>query len=269
MTPALIEELALRQWTDPEGRLGPDGARLGLALTELARRDRRAYVALTPKGTEVRAWRALWDELALDDHQDLLLLYDGRRWEARGWGLDDAEIGALLDQHEGALLDGVADGLVAALEGLEAAAAPAGSALGPATLGVGAVAGVAALAALGWLVARRVRLGREEAQVSHARAALEDTVAQLILDADALGDPGSALQHHAVRLQAEVRRIPATEDTRIRVARIHQLEDEVVALQSQVLASRAHRERPVPERDADPPATHRSRAARSTHPTEG
>lgn len=110
----------------------------------------------------------------------------------------------------------------------------------PVTLGAGALAGLAALAGLGWALVRRGR--RDDAETARARASLEDAVAHLVLGAEGLGDDGRELQERAVRLQQELRRLPAGEDARTRIARIQQLEDEVVALQSQVLARRRESE---------------------------
>jgi hypothetical protein len=227
-------ELAARRWTDPGGRLG-EGSELQRALEALEREGRSAYVAVLPQG-EVRSGRRLWTELGLSDQGDLLLLYDGSRWEARGWGLDDAEISQILDESEPALRGDDVQGLLRALEGLEGAAF-GGSILGSLALGAGSVAALALTGALGWILVRRMRLQREGQQVATARTALQDDVAHLVLSAEALGAGAWELQERAVRLQGEVKRMPAGEDVRMQIARIERLQDEVAALQSQVLAA--------------------------------
>ena len=71
-----------------------------------------------------------------------------------------------------------------------------------------------------------------------ARAEVEDAVAHLVLSADELGAAGFSLQERAVRLKDEIARVPRDEGLNVRVARLQRLEDEVVALQSQVWAAR-------------------------------
>jgi hypothetical protein len=231
-------ELFERRWTDPSGRLGGGGPELQRALEALERDGRSAYVALLPPG-EVRSGRRLWTELGLSDQGDLLLLYDGSRWEARGWGLDDAEISRILDESEPSLRGGDVQGLLAALRGLQRAAYGGGvsGALGGLAIGAGSLAAVALTGGLGWILMRRMRLQREGQSVAAARTALQDDVAHLVLSAESLGQGAWELQERAVRLQEEVRRLPAGEDARMQVARIERLQDEVAALQSQVLAA--------------------------------
>jgi hypothetical protein len=225
----VVERLRRDRWADPGGRVKDPGPLVD------AIDGRQSYVVVLPEGASLAEWRALWRLLDLQDEGDLLVLFDGRRWEARGWGLSSAEISAALDQAEPALRDGFGAGLAEALGQLEAAQT-GGATFGSVALGAGAVAAMAALGGLGWILVRRIQREREgRAEVEKARASLDDTVAELILTSDELGESGHTLQEKAVALQAAVRSVPADLTPRVRAARIEQLENEVVALQSEVM----------------------------------
>lgn len=217
---------------DGGGRLLPAGQEV--VLDELARTrfdGRPAYVAVVDG--DPRQVRAVWDELGLDPERDLLLILGEGRWEARGWGLDDADIARILDEAEPAMAQGVGPAVSTALKRLAVGGSPAAIewvGFGAAGLGATAVA-----VGLGWLVARRRRVARTERTEQTARSAVEDAVAQLVLTADELGEPGRALQDRADRLRRELRNLRADEAHEVRVARMLQLENEVAALQSEVL----------------------------------
>jgi hypothetical protein len=233
--------LSADRFADPGGRLtAAEADALKEELRALAEAGRSAYVVVVPDG-DLRGWRQSWDTLQLRDDRDLLLLVSPGRWEARGWGLDPAELSRILDGSEAALDRGLLAGVstaLAALDGAGAAPVETGAASVEWLAPVG-LASVLALSGLGWVLARRMRVQREQrAEVGAARRSLEDAVAHLVISAEALGDGGRDLQLRAVRLRDELRRVPAGEPSYLQVARIHRLEDEVVTLQSAVLAHR-------------------------------
>jgi hypothetical protein len=87
------------------GRLKPGGRR---ELSSTIERWQRAYslyayvVLLGPDESSEGA-RALWGKLGLDNKRDLLLIANGRRWEARGWGLSARQVEQALTRAAPAL----------------------------------------------------------------------------------------------------------------------------------------------------------------------
>jgi hypothetical protein len=172
-------------------------------LGRLSQQGLQAYVLVLPQSEDLQAWRTLWTLLALRDRNDLLLLYNGLRWEARGWGLTTATIGRVLDHAESALHRSTGAGLVTALTALAAQAPPhtpadqlgpsgttaqtrASSQAGAATLWWWAGGGtLALLGGLGWLLHRRMRLQQQQEQAfNEACAAAEAAFTQVMLATD-------------------------------------------------------------------------------------
>src|SRR5262249_43977183 len=89
------------------GRLKSGGKHELESALERWQRDHslRAYVVVLPPDEDLEPARALWQKLGLDSKRDLLLIANGRRWEARGFGLTGAQIESALaraapDLHE-------------------------------------------------------------------------------------------------------------------------------------------------------------------------
>lgn len=231
------------RYTDPAGRLTTTEAEaLRRLLSAYADRGAPAYVVIVPEGDSLASWRKSWTALDLRDERDLLVLHDGRRWEARGWGLAPDVIARALDASEPRLKDGLVPGLSDALGALRGASSLADAevaTMDPSQILIltpVAIAAALGLSGLGWVLARRMARARDtEDQVDRARRSLEHAVASLVLDAETLGAGGRALQDRAARLQQELRRVPADEAPYVRAARIRQLEDEVAALSSELL----------------------------------
>jgi hypothetical protein len=239
-------------WLKPGGR-----AELEAALARWESQGLRAKIVLLPEGTDARPWRSLWGDLGLDERVDLLLIYAGDHWEARGWGLDDGQIAQALDAAEPALAEYAGKGLVAALDGLGAAAlalpadrgagVPARPSFVPGVgelLVAGVGAGTLAAGALGWLIWRRQKLAREDQGrlLADQRAAAEVAYANLILDADQLGPDSFDLQQRAARLRRELDLVARNEgDEAVRLGKMRQVENEIAALQSTVLQRKRER----------------------------
>ena len=47
-------------------------------------------------GESIDDYRGLWEKSGFDAQKDLLVVFDGKRWEARGWGLSEAKIASAL-----------------------------------------------------------------------------------------------------------------------------------------------------------------------------
>ncbi|MEQ1571478.1 MAG: hypothetical protein ABMA64_37975 [Myxococcota bacterium] len=206
------------------------------ALAELD--GARAHVVVLEPGEALEPFRSLFTELQLDPERDLLVLFNGARWEAKGLGLDPATIAQVLDSAEGELARGAGPGLVAAVSGLGGAAGLTGLGFGTLALGAGGLAAALGFGGLGWVIARRNRLAREQrAELAAAEAEVEAMVASVVVGADGLGAEGRELQDRAARLAEVARKLPSAEPVHQRLGRLRQLEHEAVALQSQVLSS--------------------------------
>lgn len=213
---AVLRELRTAHFVD-HGILTPtERVDIQRTLAQLAQQGRQAYILVLPETEELQAWRKLWGLLALREPHDLLLLYNGRRWEARGWGLAAAAIGGVLNQAANALRRSTGAGLVTALNALAEQAPPhtmadrlgptgasaqtrASSQAGSATLwwwgGAGALA---LLGGIGWLLHRRMRLQREQEQAFHeACEAAEAAFTHVMLADDAMDSEIRNLQLQA------------------------------------------------------------------------
>ena len=186
---------------DVDGRLKPRGrAELRRAIDASAAKGLRARVVIVGRDADLKRWRTLWGELKLDPRRDLLLVCSGWRGEARGGGLTPKQISRKLDAAEPELARYLAAGLVAALGSLR----PAEPASGFVGSGIALGGGALALAALGWVIARRGRRGAAVAEKYRAAYdAAERTYADLMVDGDALAD-GDDILRDAARAKGEL-----------------------------------------------------------------
>lgn len=197
-----------------------------------------AYVVRAEPGRPLGELRPLWERLGLNEATDLLLLHNGTRWEAKGWALSAEQIGGALDGAESELRRDAAGGFVLALDRL-AELVPR-SEFPWAAAGAGAVM----LVGVGWVLARRRKLAGERRQrIAAAVASAEAVQADVMLAAEQLpADAAAEVQLRAASLGEAVRRVADDESEAAAVGRITQLESELNALHSDVMA-RAHRER--------------------------
>src|SRR5262245_19769414 len=117
-------QLSARSLADPTGMLKPAGRR---EVEEVIKRweaqGRFAHVLCVP-ASDLGPFHAVWGKLSLTETRDLLLLFDGMRWEARGWGLSPQVVERELETARPALKQYYGKGLAVALEGLGKAAGP-------------------------------------------------------------------------------------------------------------------------------------------------
>jgi hypothetical protein len=233
--------------------LKPGGLReVEQTIARLAARGLKGHVVIAPKGESLGPYHALWGMQGYDQQRDLLLLFNGQRWEARGWGLSAPAAESALAVAEPALRQYYGRGLSAALVALaratgkdldEAPARGRSSAL-PIVLGVGgaAVAGV-----LGWTLVRRRRLARERRQSLHeARSAADQVFADVLLAAEEMSGPEAVqVREKATRLRDQIdslappnlKQLPAKEES-LTLAQLRQMENELEALRSTVLQAK-------------------------------
>lgn len=176
-TEDVLRQLRAAQLVDHDLLTPAERADVQQTLGQLAQRGLRAYVVLLPQSAELQTWRQLWTQLGLREPQALLFLYNGRRWEARGWGLAADVIAASLTHTEPTLRQHQGAGLRTALTLLAAQAAPqprrTPARPGTTTLWpwVGGGALVLLIGAAGWFLYRRQRLQQQQVQVLQARCA--------------------------------------------------------------------------------------------------
>ncbi|MBM3224126.1 MAG: hypothetical protein FJZ47_10020 [Candidatus Tectomicrobia bacterium] len=190
---AVLSALRTSQLADNDLLTPAERAAVQQTLTQLAQRGLRAYVVVLPQNEEPQTWRKLWELIPIREQRDLLLLFNGRRWEARGWLLPPVTISRELQQAETVVQRERGAGLVAAVTALAAQTSSAsrpsarggGSSL-PLWLGGGSLV---LLGTMGWLLLRRQRLQRQQqARVFHeARNEAEAAFAQVML-ADGITD---------------------------------------------------------------------------------
>ncbi len=196
---------------DDAGRLKRGGRKqLGTAIDTRLKGGLRARVVILAKDADLKPYRTLWAQLRLDPKSDLLLVSSGRRWEAKGWGLEPAQIARALDAAEPELKRYLAAGLVAALDNLEAAAAPKTSAPASGLLGTTGFAiggGVLLLGGLGWVITRRQkRSAGTTRRYLEAFEGADRIFADLMVEGDALED-GDDILRDAGQLKGELDRI--------------------------------------------------------------
>ncbi|HVJ16605.1 MAG TPA: hypothetical protein VM686_14285, partial [Polyangiaceae bacterium] len=233
----LADELANGGVADPARTLG-DTSRQDLVerIAKLRERGLRALVVVAEPGRPLDEVRPLWGMLGLNEQKDLLLLHNGTRWEAKGWGLGREQIAAALDASEPALRDAPVQGFVEALDRLSLLV------LGPEPEStfpwLPLSAGAVAVAGLSWVIARRRKLARERrVRIASALASAEAVQADVVLAAEALpGDTAAEIQLKAATLAEELRRAAESENERLAVGRLTQLESELNALHSDVMA---------------------------------
>lgn len=258
------EATALRQsrLVDRGSLLKPRGrAEVRDAVERWKARGRDAYVFITERGEDLAPFRQLFQALTLHPENDLLLLFNGERWEAKGWGLTDREISEALRLAEGAPHTYYARGLVVALDSLGAAAGGAaraprsttlsertpepsstgsGSRLAPVGIGV---ALIVPLAAAGWVLRRRAEMGRRRyAEFEKYRLSAEQTYADVMLAAEELPDRGVSEKQRAAELKNRLDHLgreaaarPLDANDPIMIGKAQQLENEIAVIKSAIL----------------------------------
>jgi hypothetical protein len=257
------ETTALRQsrLVDRGNLLKPRGrAELRGAIERWKARGRDAFVVITERGDDLAPWRQLFQALALHPENDLLLLFNGERWEAKGWGLTDREITEALRLAEGSPHAYYARGLVLALDSLGAAAgappqaprstaltAPpsetstkgSGSFLAPVGIGVALMVPLAAV----WVLRRRAEMGRVRyAEFEKYRLSAEQTYADVMLAAEELPDRGVGEKKRAAELKSRLDRLgreaaahPLDANDPVLLGKAQQLENEIAVIKSAIL----------------------------------
>ncbi len=243
-------ELRERRLVD-RGLLRPRGRQEVLAAIERWReRGMRAWVLVLERDEPLAPWHALSETMQLG-RPDLLLLFNGRRWEARGWGLPADRVERALEAARPSLGTYWGRGLVEALDRLGAAAtgrpAPRPESRPRSSSPIGWGAGAALLAGggvLAWLIGRRMRLAKERrGKIDQARSSAERTYADLVLAAEDLSsEDAMQLQMRAARLKEQldqvVEQARSSGDDEVTIGRVRQVENELSALQSTVLQKR-------------------------------
>jgi len=218
-------------------------------IARLGGYELRGHVVVAPRGEDLGPWHALWDRLGYGSG-DLLLLFNGRDWAARGWNLDPVTIRRALDEAQPALRQYYGRGLTQALTNLARATGreaekprKRSSSLLPVYLG----AGTAMAVAFGWVVMRRRRRAGERRQsLTEARASADQVFADVVLATEEMSGPEAAqLRDKATRLRDQIdalappnlKQLPAKEES-LTLARLRQMENELEALRSSVLQAK-------------------------------
>ena len=244
------------------GRLRPLGkAEVTKTLEAWAARGKVAWLVMLPEDSDLAPYHELFSDLHLSEERDLLFLFNGRRWEARGWKLGTHDIARALALAEPRLKQNWAAGLSFALDtlGARAIGAPALNAPAAQETGTpppmparaeepergssgkwvgGGIAGAVVLGGLSFVVVRRKRLLREQAESVHAALlSAEQAEADLMLFAEELPKEDVREVHVAAeRLHEELGRLRrSSQDERLRLGKIQQIENELAALHSTAL----------------------------------
>lgn len=233
------------------GKLLKAGGRheLDQEITRLAARGLRAHVLIAPAGGDLAPLHAVWTKLGLHVDTDLLLLFNGHRWEARGWALSPAAIDGALAAATPALHQYFGKGLASALANLaEASQRPPQPASSSAATGIGlGVGAVVALGAVGWVIVRRQRRAQEgRRSLADARTSFDKVFADVLIAAEDLHGPeASVLREKATRLREQMntlappdmKQLPAKQES-LTMAQLLQMENELEALRSSVLQAK-------------------------------
>jgi hypothetical protein len=248
------------------GRLKPGGRRELVQVMQRWEHERgqRAFVVVLPRDESLEPARALWEKLGLDPTRDLLLIANGERWEARGWGLSPGRVHQALVRAAPALERYFARGLVVALDELAALsvasraakqvvrAPEARSGISRSTreaeessssgsIVAWGVAGVVTAGLVGFVIARRNRRAKERrAEFDAVRASAERAFADLILSSEELsGEAGRELQLKGGEVRrrlddliAEAEGNPSRMNDPVLLGKIRHIESELAALRS-------------------------------------
>jgi hypothetical protein len=246
------EALRTRAVVDVGKLLKPGGLReVEQELARLAAQGLEGHVVVTPREEPLDRWREeLWRRQGYHRHRDLLLVFNGRDWQAQGWDLDPPAVLSALAVAETTLRRSYyGRGLVAALANLARAtgrdeSAPkrrSGSSLLPVFLGVGSSS---AALVITWVVLRRRKLARERRQaLAEARSSADQVFADVLLATEEMSEPEAApLREKATRLRDQIdavappnlKQLPPKEES-LTLARLRQMENELEALRSSVL----------------------------------
>jgi hypothetical protein len=246
----LAERLKKERLVDVDTMLKPGGrAEVMSAIDAWATRGLRAYV-LVVRGA-LPSLADAWSALDADEKVDLLVVFNGPAWDAKGWGLRPDQVRSALTGAEPGLHEYFGKGLVQALDRLGQAATgttahplkpeeSSGSAL---PLVGASVAGLLVVGGFAWIVRRRNALAKEQrAELTEAKGSAERTYAELMLVADDL--PSADAQDLQLRAADIKRRLDAVLDEAERaskpgdpvvVGRVRQFENELAALRSTML----------------------------------
>ena len=215
-------------------------------------RGQTARVLLLPRGDPLEPWRGLWHELQLDGQTDLLLLFSGDRWEARGWGLTPESVVGLLEGAEADLRVYYARGLSVALRDM-AAASPA-TVVAPQTVDgggfpltlVGLLAAAIALV-VGFVIRRRMARARatqttfddllQSTRQAFAEVMLhgEDLAFRLPDEAKRIQLEAAEFEKELAALEKEVEQDPGKRRAPVTRGRVQSLRDEFRVLSSTIL----------------------------------
>lgn len=215
-------------------------------IARLAARGLRAHVLIVPPSEELAPLHAVWTKLGLNFDNDLLLLFNGHRWEARGWGLSPAAADGALAAATPALHQYFGKGLASALANLAAAAKRPGRSASTIGLGLG-VSALVAVGAVGWVIMRRQRRAQEgRRSLDEARTSIDKVFSDVLIAAEDLHGPeATVLREKATRLREQMntlappslKQLPAKQES-LTMAQLLQMENELEALRSSVLQAK-------------------------------
>jgi hypothetical protein len=112
-----------RMLFDEGGLLKAGGRRMvrGKVVVIEEQTGRKAHVWTVTKGAPITALKQVYADAGLDPTRDLLLIFNGKDWDAHGWRLSREAIDAALADGKRGFDENYAHGLVAALIALDLA----------------------------------------------------------------------------------------------------------------------------------------------------
>lgn len=112
-----------RMLFDEGGLLTAGGRRMvrGKVVVIEEQTGRKPHVWVLGKGESIAPLQQVYESAGFDPARDLLLIYNGREWDAHGWRLSREAIDAALADGRRGLQENYAHGLVAALIALDLA----------------------------------------------------------------------------------------------------------------------------------------------------